>query len=202
MLAAKVEGDADSQQDDDGVVVPVAPQEADGEATSGAGGGDDEDWEDLINLGTAQNNLGLVYYQVEDYAKAEVLFASAVTKAKQREREREEMERRGEAGEEQVKAQRIAHPLASTSTVIQKNLAQCLFKQGKLEQSERELKDVLDHLREEVGLREHDEPVIDVFRHLARVYSAMGKTDESTFYADKVARNEERKKAAAGAVPQ
>ena len=156
----------------------------------------------MINLGTAQNNLGLVYYQVEDYAKAEVLFASAVAKAKQREREREEMERRGEAGEEQVKAQRIAHPLVSTSTVIQKNLAQCLFKQGKLEQSERELKDVLDHLREEVGLREHDEPVIDVFRHLARVYSAMGKTDESTFYADKVARNEERKKAAAAAVPQ
>jgi hypothetical protein len=46
-------------------------------------------------------------------------------------------------------------------------------------------------------LHEHDEPVIDVFRHLARVYTALGKTDESAFYADKVARNEERRKAVA-----
>ena len=172
-------------------VVPVPAEASDTEVRVV----EDEDWEDLINLATAQNNLGLVYYQLEDYPKAEALFASAVAKAKRREQERAEMERRGEAGEQQAKPRPTTNPLASSPAVIQKNLALCFLKQGKLDQSERELKDVLDHLREEMGLREHDEPVVDAFRHLARVYSTMGKADESAFYTGKVARNEERKRA-------
>jgi len=136
----------------------------------GTAEGEGNDEEDLIDLSTAQNNLGLMYYQLGDYSKAEALFESAVRKLKQREKESEE-------------------PAAS---VMQKNLAICLFKQGKLEQSEHELKGLVDHLLEVVGLHEHDAPVIDAFRHLARVYALMDKPEQSSFYADKVARSEER----------
>lgn len=163
----------------------IAPVEADGSTES-----DDNDWEDLISLATARNNLGLAYYQMEEYERAESLFEAALEEAKRRELERAELERRGEAGEIQVKRNAIAS--ASSAAIIQKNLAMCLLKQGKLDQSEHHLKDTLDYLREEVGLRDHDDLVIDVFRQLSRVYTAMGKPIESAFYADKVARNEQR----------